>query len=231
MTLCKKEHLRAFTLMELMIAVVIITLIVSFASVGYSRYRDRAAMLVDETNEKVLLAAVKLYAYDTNALPGSLSQLRPDQIERAYALVTEGKRPYTLLAFLEEKLGLFEIAEAASLPDRYLGENPLRVLTCPTDSTPPDRFPAPTQHSYGITTGVNGAANKPLRWLLDPQNGTLPIVVESDVANPSSASLADVSFRHNGKRTSVQVTAEGNIERFLRPGGGHSEQAGHNDND
>ena len=194
--------------MELMVAVVILTIVVAVASVGYSRYRDRAAMLVDETNEKVLLAAVKLYAYDTNALPGSLSQLRTGDLERAYALVTDGKRPYTFLAFLEENLGLFDIAEAAPLPSRYLGDNPQKILTCPMDKTPP----ATGGYSYGITTGgADGAANKPLSWLLNPANAGLSVVVESDIQNP--AADTDFARRHNGGSTFVKATASGIISR------------------
>lgn len=196
---------KAFTVMELMVAVVILTIVVSLASVGYGKYRDQAAMLVDETNEKVLLAAVKLYAYDTNALPGSLSQLRTRDLERAYALVTEGKRPYTFLAFLQENLGLLDIAEAVppGLPGRYLGDNPARILKCPVDPTPP---------SYGITGGLNGAANKPLSWLLLSANAGATVIMESDQDNPT-----DLDFphprRHEGGRTYIRASASGVISR------------------
>jgi len=167
---------------------------------------------VDETNQKVLLAAVKLYAYDTNALPGSLSQLRGDHLERAYALVTEGKRPYTFLAFLEEQLGLLDIAEAAPLPGRYLGDNPLRVLTCPVDRHKPEKFPNPAKHSYGIT---KGAVNKPLSWLLDPANDDEAIIVESDTDPAKKFAL-----RHEGKRTFVKISAGGVTKRDKSHGGG-----------
>ncbi len=194
---------KAFTVLELMVAVMILTIVVSLASVGYGKYKDKEAMLVDETNEKVLLAAVKLYAYDTNALPGSLSQLRTRDLERAYALVTEGKRPYTFFAFLQENLGLLNIAEAVppALPGRYLGDNPAKVLKCPVDPTPP---------SYGIHAN---AANKPLSWLLNSANAGLPIIVESDQENPTDA---DVAWRHEGHKTCVKAFASGTIRRDKR---------------
>ena len=213
MTLCSKRYLRAFTIMELMVAVVILTIIVSISSVGYAQYRDKAAMLVDETNQKVLLAAVKLFAYDTNALPGSLSQLRSRDVERAYAQVTDGKKPYTLLAFLQERVGLFDIAEAVPLPDKYFGGGQLteaqkqKLLTCPVDSTPPSLG----GYSYGLTGGLTGAANKPLSWLLDPANAGLPVIVESDIPNP----ILNTDFirRHEGGRTFVKISANGITER------------------
>jgi len=194
---------KAFTVLELMVAVMILTVVVSLASVGYGKYKDKAAMLVDETNEKVLLAAVKLYAYDTNALPGSLSQLRTRDLERAYAQVTEGKRPYTFFAFLQENLGLLNIAEAVppALPSRYLGDNPAKVLKCPVDPTPP---------SYGIHAG---AANKPLSWLLNSANAGATVIVESDQDNPTDA---DFAWRHQEGTTCVRAFASGVIRRDKR---------------
>ena len=194
---------RGFTVIELVVAVLVMLALVSFSVAGFQRYRDRAAMLVDETNQKVLLAAVKLYAYDNNALPGSLSQLRHNHLERAYALITEGKRPYTFLAFLEERLGLLDIAEAVPLPSRYLGDNPQKILTCPMDLTPPSEG--------GVSYGMHkDAANKPLSWLLNPANASRTCLGESDVA---VASDADFARRHDGGRTFVKVSASGIVDR------------------
>ena len=203
---------KAFTIAELMVAVLILTILVSLASVSYQRYRDRAAMLVDETNEKIILAAVKLYAYDTNALPGTLSQLRNDDLKRAYALVTNGKQPYTVLAFLREQMGLLDITEAFAVGplDKYLGGPQAtqaqiwKVLTCPMDSTPPSAGGV----SYGITGGINGAANKPLSWLLNPANTGATIIMESDIANPTDL---DGARRHEGRRTFVKALASGAV--------------------
>ena len=212
---------KAFTILELMAAVVILTIVVSMSSVGYSRYRDRAAMLVDETNEKVHLATVKLYAYDNNALPGSLSQVTTEQLQRAYAQVMEGKQPYTLLAYLQEQLGLLDIAEAAGPLDKYFGgtqQQILKILTCPMDRTPPEiRGGKIVGASYGITTGgANGAAGKPLSWLLLPANADLPIIVESDRTDPTPA---DYALRHNGGKTFVQAAAGGQVTRITSSSG------------
>lgn len=202
---------KGFTVMELLLAVMIVTIVVAMASAGYTRYRDKAAMLVDETNLKVLAAAVKLYAYDHNALPGNLGELRPRDLERAYAQVFEGKRSYTFLAFLEENLGLLDIAEAVppALPDRYLGENPARVRICPVDRTAEGR-------SYGLHAN---AANRPLSWLLDPANAAVTIVGESDAENPTDS---DFVRRHEGGKTFVGASAAGVVTRdtIKKPGPG-----------
>ena len=203
------DRKRAFTVIELMVAVVILTIIVSIATVGYTQYLDKTAMMVDETNQKVLLGAVKLFAYDTNALPGSLSQLRSRDLERAYAQVTDGKRPYTLFAFLQEQVGLFDIAEAQPLPNRYIGgggaaqtqEQLWRILTCPVDSSPPSAG----GRSYGLHAA---AAHQPLSWLLDPANAGRTCIVESDIANPTDN---DFARRHEGGHTSVSATTDGTV--------------------
>ena len=214
------DRKRAFSIMELMVAVTILTVVVSMASVGYTQYRDRAAMLVDETNQKVLLAAVKLYAYDTNALPGSLSQLRPRDVERAYAQVTDGKTPYTFFAFLQEQVGLCNIAEAIMSPsvlsERYIAggnatpEQRLNIFTCPIDDTKPTLSGGNviTGYSYGFHAQCLNpdGTGKPLSWLLDPANATAVCIVESEEANPSST--AQFARRH---RTGyyVQITVGG----------------------
>jgi competence protein ComGC len=149
--------------MELMLAVMIVTIIVAMSTAGYTRYRDKAAMLVDETNLKVLLGAVKLFAYDTKFLPGSLDDL---------------------------------------LPGGYLGDNPQKILTCPIDRSPEGV-------SYGITTGgADGAASKPLSWLLDPKNSGKIVIVESDVKDPSPDG-GPFARRHKGDTTYVKISAAG----------------------
>ena len=204
----RKENMKnrggnGFSILELMVGVMILSVLVAAGMTVYGRYRDRTAMLIDQTNQKVLLAAAKLFAYDNNALPGSLSELRPQDLERAYAMVTKGKRPYTLLAYLQEFVGMTDLAEAAdvSLPDRYLSGNPQKIRTCPMDRTPP-----PGGVSYGIDPG---AAGRPLSWLLDQANADAPIVVETDVADGSVR-----AFRHQSNNTCIAISASGVIQEF-----------------
>ncbi len=191
---------RGFTAIELIVAVVIMTIIISLSMVGYQRYRDRTAMLVDETNQKVLQAAVKLYAYDSNALPGSLSELKSGDLRRAYAVVMEGKRPYTFLAFLKEQVGLFDIAEAAPLPGRYYNDDE-NLLTCPSDPTPPSEGGI----SYALASGWE---NRPLSALLDPGSADTPLIVEAD-----ESQTAAVVFRHDRGTLTVQTTVKGDNRR------------------
>lgn len=178
-----------FSMMEIMIAAVVLVILCSVAVAGYQGYRDRAAMLVDETNQKVLAAAIKLYAYDNNALPASLSELRPRHLERAFAQVTEGKRPYNFFAYLKERVGM-PVAEAQVLPARYYNNNPA-VLACPLDSNPP---------SYDIVIVGNWNRMTLRDFLALPGNQRL---LQEDPAEP----------RHVGRTTIVITTVSGSHER------------------
>ena len=189
-----------FTAIELIVAIVILTILLSLSMTGYQRYKDRAAMLVDETNQKVLQAAVKLYAYDNNSLPGSLSRLRSGDLRRAYAMVVEGKRPYTFVAFLQENFELLRTAEAAPLPSRYYNDD-VSLLTCPGDPTPPSEGGI----SYALASGWE---NRPLSALLDPSNADSPLIVEAD-----QKENGQVVFRHGRGTLTVQTTVKGDNHR------------------
>ncbi len=196
-----------FTMLEILIAVMVMAALASMATAGFTQYRDRTAILVDESNQAVIQAAVKLYAYDNNALPGPLSDLTRDQFDRAYAMVSDGKRPFTLFAYLQNAVGLTGTAEAVPLPDRYLGENPQKILTCPSDSTPPS--------AGGISYNINPFfANQPLSVLL--ANPDVDLIGETDSALASDAAgnlTGGFALRHRGGRTAILVTASGRKHR------------------
>lgn len=210
----KVSEKRGFTLLEILVAVVVLTVLTSTAVVVYQGYRDRVAMMVDETNQKVLQAAAKLYAYDNNALPGSLSDLRPVQLRRAYALVQRGKHPYTLLTHLgatwRSWVGV-GVAEAHFIPARYYSWS-LETITCPSDSTPPTSFDSQGDPQGGMSYGVEpGAAGKPLSWLLDPSQAGVALIIETEDGGRTQA------FRHENGSTAVLTTVSGNAVRTHIP--------------
>ena len=204
-----------FTILEIFVAMGILTILVSVAMVGYQGYRDRVAIMVDETNQKVLQAAIKLFAYDNNAMPGSLSDLRRRDMNRAYALVTEGGRPYTMLAHLQllwqESLGV-DVAQAAHfLPGDFYNRE-LSTVICPSDSSPPTGFAAggrPTGWvSYGIHPVALAAAlanpGGELAWLLDSGNGDVVLIIEVDIGGS-----AVVQYRHRNGTVAIETTVSG----------------------
>ena len=197
----QRQTRAGFSMMELMIATVVLLILASVSMAGYQGYRDRAAMLVDETNQKVLAAAVKLYAYDNSALPASLSQLEPQHLERAFAMVTEGKRPHTVFAYLKEWVGM-GVAEAAaaanSLPPRYYNNNP-RLLVCPMDSA---------SSSYNIVQSWRGKSLKEFLAADGSQS-----LIEEDRSRP----------RHRGGTSIIVTTINGEhrTETISSGHGGH----------
>lgn len=200
-----------FTALELMVAVLITGVLAAVAIASYQGYRDRAAMLVDETNQRVLQAAVKLYAYDHNALPASLSQLRSTDLRRAYALVATGKEPLTFLVYLRECVGL-KSAFAHTVPPGLPGplhpnlyqDNP-RILVCLSDQ------------NGGVSYQINAAfSGRTLAVLLNPDNSREVLIFESDEAGTGNgAALATREFRHQRGTRSVETTVGG--ERRRRP--------------
>lgn len=160
-------------------------------------------MMVDEANQKMLQAAVKLYAYDKDALPASLSRLRPQDLQRAYALVTEGRKPYTLLAYLMDCIQGRTAQAETVLPPAYY-HNEVRVLVCPADPTPPTAVGDSSHRSYGIHPD---AAGKPLSWLLNPANAAAILIWETqdDGVTPEA--------RHEGHRKNVVTRVEGGSGR------------------
>lgn len=71
----KENRLGGFSLLELLMAILVISVLAAISIPTFQGYRDRAHKSVDETNLKMLAMAVKLYANDTNQLPASLDAL------------------------------------------------------------------------------------------------------------------------------------------------------------
>ncbi|MBI1953799.1 MAG: prepilin-type N-terminal cleavage/methylation domain-containing protein [Candidatus Omnitrophica bacterium] len=206
---------RGFTMLEILIAVIVLGILTSVALVSYRGYQDRVAMMVDATNQKVLAAAVKIYAYDTSALPGSLSDLRSRDMDRAFALVTNGKRPYTMLVFagdlFSQAFGL-PTAEAQHLPGRYYNRD-LKVLRCPNDKVFPTGFNASDQPVGGRSYEIAGEfQGKPLSYLLDPNNKDKTLVLESSEAGGPE-------FRHKSETAAVVTSPAGESGVWVQPGG------------
>ncbi len=214
---------KAFTLMELLVTVAMLSIIVSIAIVSYLGYQDRVSMLVDQTNQKILAAAIRIQATETGTVAGSLSELRPENLERAYAQMgAGGKRSYTMLVYLDqvwkEWLGV-PVAEATTFLPAECYNIDLKTITCPRDSTPPTGFTVTVSGQSQPTGGVSYALapivqNKSLAWLLDlSANGTQPLIVESDSATGSPRAL-----RHKGSSgAAVGITTRVNGSQFQDP--------------
>ena len=145
----------AFTLIEVMVAIIILTVVVSLSIASYEKTIQSNKDRICLQNLQVLQKAVDIYTMETDTLPTTLSQLTPQQIYLAYQTVTGTQRENPCLAFLRNHVGI-KPAWGQTLPSRYYGSNP-RTLKCPldTDTTTTSSY---TLHKNvdTFTTDTNG---------------------------------------------------------------------------
>ncbi len=82
---------KAFTPIEILITVIIISIL---ATLGFPAYQNAVEASKEKTcsaNLEVLQTAVEIYTREHNTVPGSLSELKPEHIEKAFAKVMQGK--------------------------------------------------------------------------------------------------------------------------------------------
>src|SRR3989338_3665250 len=125
----------SFTLVEILIVVVILTIIATLALAGYTKAVENANGLKCQNNLLILHTAIDLYAADhDDAVPASLSSAWPAYTDRALAKlkIDLKKKGWTSDAYASEF-------------SKYYGSN-IDVMTCPSDDTPPSKGGV----SYGI---------------------------------------------------------------------------------
>lgn len=223
----RKKGVCAFTLLELLITIIVISVIVSMSMIGYRGYQDRVAAMVDETNQRIIQMALRMQAIDTGAIAGSLGELKLDYVERAYAKYldeTKERPSYTMLAYARELFGV-PVAEAVPLQIRYLPDQVPRALNklfrCPRDRTPAE-FGTANFLSLCSYTVNPAAACASLSWMLRPANALVPLVLEKEdgstsdcgnaVRNPADnppLSTAGLAFRHARKTCALTATGGG----------------------
>jgi len=218
--------------MELMVTVVVLTIIASVAIFSYQGYQDQAAMLRDEINQKIWHAAVQMDAASTGTIAGSLAELSPEALDRAYALViNEGSRPYTMLAYLDEQWRIWwgsPVAESSTYVPSNCYNRDVNVLKCPFDrrhnlATGFNNSSRPNGPiSYAISSGADGAAGKPYSWFKNPANADKDLIIESDNGT-------DAVYRHLHGKTAVVINVRGQNKRItLMEGGGYQRGDGGN---
>ena len=134
---------RAFTLMEIIIVVVVIGILATLGLPTYRNVIEDSKAKICETNLEALNTALQIYAMEHDVMPGDLSELAPEYIEKAYAhiLQQEGAWKIKLAYYIVgwEQRGL---AYAGLLTD-LAGGNP-KLMTCPAA--------APGELSYGMNS-------------------------------------------------------------------------------
>jgi prepilin-type N-terminal cleavage/methylation domain-containing protein len=131
----EKMNKKSFTLVEILIVLVIVSILASFSIVNYQKTVEAQKDKVCQQNLKVLQAAIDIYALENNALPLSLSQITQEQIYLAHQKVLGSQKENILLCLLRDIFGA-KSAQAAGTGitpfGRYYG-NDKKVFLCPSD--------------------------------------------------------------------------------------------------
>jgi len=200
---------KAFTLIEVLITVLIISILSSASLVVWSSMMEKTREEICQQNELILMEALKFYIYDNEAVPTSLSKLVPEYADFAIASLKKS-RPQAL-AMRKIYLALLYIDEGsvawAARPNfkRYLGMN-ATVLRCPSKKG--------SGLSYGFadvlerTTLFSGPITKVGIHKIMVANG-LPIIADCSTStfSISGNTVRGVDYRHN--RTILNAIFQG----------------------
>lgn len=141
---------RSFTLVEVMVAVVVLGILVMVGIPSYRNFVEMGRTKMCATNLEALKAAFDIYIAEHNVVPGTLSELSPEEVSRAYARIIRSKDlSVRWVSFLETRQAR-SYAYAVSLIE-HLGKGNTKLLTCPSDARP-----STTKISYGINNAVAG---------------------------------------------------------------------------
>ena len=146
---------RAFTLIEIIIVIVIIGILATIGLPFYQNVLESSKEKVCQTNLLALKKAVEMYIMEHDTVPGSLSELKPETINKAYASVMSGKDAWKKrLAYL--------IVEGPQWGIAYAQGYGMPKLRCPSN---PDT--SPIAISYGLNAGLAKITSSQYKILTD----------------------------------------------------------------
>ncbi len=122
---------KAFTLVEIMIALIIVSVVVSLSIVTFQKTIEANNDKICRQNLKVLQGAIEIYTIENNALPATLSLLTSEQIHLAYEKVVGEPKENRLAGYFNTLLGVKPLFADLG---KYYGNDP-KVLRCPADKT------------------------------------------------------------------------------------------------
>src|SRR3989338_4002615 len=122
---------KAFTLVEIMIALIIVSVVVSLSIVTFQKTIEANNDKICRQNLKVLQGAIEIYALENNALPVIISRLTPEQIHLAYEKVIGKPKENRLAGYFNNLVGIKPLFADLG---KYYGNDP-KVRRCPADKT------------------------------------------------------------------------------------------------
>ena len=138
-----------FTLVEILAAVIILSILTSLSIVAYQKTLETNDERICQQQQKILQGAIEAYTIENDSLPNELAQLKPEHIHLAYLKVTGLPQSNKLLAFWQDFLGTKPaIAQTSVELGKYYNYD-TRILRCPDDKTVSSD---PKYTSYKINT-------------------------------------------------------------------------------
>ena len=122
---------KAFTLVEIMIALIIVSVVVSLSIVTFQKTIEANNDNICRQNLKVLQGAIEIYTIENNVLPVTLSRLTPEQIHLAYEKVIAKPKENRLAGYFNNLIGIKPLFADLG---KYYGNDP-KVLRCRADKT------------------------------------------------------------------------------------------------
>ncbi len=172
---------KAFTIMEIIIVVVVIGILATLSFPIYQNVIADSEAKVCETNLEALNTSLEIYAMEHDGMPGDLSELSPEHIQKAYARILQEKGAWKIkLAYYIVGWEQRGLAYAGLLND-IAGGN-MKLMICPAA--------VPGERSYGMNSALAHITSQDYRALSDD---TLFI---GDYENATFTNLTDLKERH-----------------------------------
>ncbi|MFH0828367.1 MAG: prepilin-type N-terminal cleavage/methylation domain-containing protein [Candidatus Omnitrophota bacterium] len=137
-----RSSLTGFTILEIMIAIIVVGILSTLGLPYFQNVFENSKLEVCRTNLEILQKGLDIYVREHGTVPGSLSELRPEHLNKAYAQVMSGKDGW------KKQLAYF-IVEGPKWGLAYAQGYGFPHLKCPNN---PDK--SPTAVSYGLNLGL-----------------------------------------------------------------------------
>jgi len=165
---------KSFTLLEILIIVIILGILTTFAIPTYYNIVQKAKAKGCAVNLRVLMAAVDAYAAENSVLPATLGEIPQEHIERAWAKVLEeeGAWKIKLVHFIVDfDKRTFAYAQRPTLREFHRGSR--KDFICPADDTVDRSDPNYTSYVLSDTITQGGLRGGPISFsqykALDPE--------------------------------------------------------------
>jgi competence protein ComGC len=196
---------RSFTIIEIVVAMVIVAILTTLVIIpAYQSALASSQEKICAENQELLKNALDIYAMEHDVMPGSLSELPASYTRRAYAQRVKEHTVYDrIMLSLAGAIISWDQrgnAYAQNFMRTYLTKGDIKIMTCPSDTTPP-----PGGVSYCLNANLAGKSSSVYKHLA----GNIILIADCDNANGVFSSGNTLSFRHN--RTLFNAAGKANM--------------------